>query len=179
MDVKKHGTAGVRDVSDVLLAPGQFPNQPAVYGAKTYISLFCFFPSPRDIVQYPLDFGAGKISIYDQPSFVVDHFRQALFFQLVTISGGSAVLPDNGIVKGVAGLSVPEDGGFPLVGYSYSGNLARFQILFAKDFGKYRDLGSPYFNWVMLYPACFGKLLLKILLGNRFDLSSFIKNNRP
>src|SRR5690554_1451603 len=101
----------------------------------------------------------------------------ALFFKLVAISRSPAVLPDDGIVKRLAGLPVPQDGGFPLVGYPYSSNLVRFYVVFAQRFGEDGDLRGPYFYRVMFHPSGLGEFLLEILLGNGFYFSFFIKNN--
>src|SRR5690554_1540680 len=99
------------------------------------------------------------------------------FLQAVAVGRGSPVLPDDGIVERLTGISVPEYGRFPLVGDPYGSNLTGFQVLFAKCLGNDGDLRSPYFHRVMFHPAWLGKFLFKILLGNGFDLSFFIKNN--
>ena len=47
---------------------------------------------------------------------LADVVLQALAFELFTQGGGTAALPNNGIVDGAAGFLIPHDGGLALIG---------------------------------------------------------------
>ena len=50
---------------------------------------------------------------------------QAVALHLVAEAGGAAVLPDDGVADRLAGLAVPDDGGFALVGDADGGDVLR------------------------------------------------------
>ena len=64
----------------------------------------------------------------------------ALCFELLAESGGAAILPDDGVVDGLAGCAVPDDGGFALVGDADGGNVAWLCVGFGKSFQGDGDL---------------------------------------
>ena len=53
-------------------------------------------------------------------------------FELLAESGGAAILPDDGVVDGLAGGAVPDDGGFALVGDADGGDVAGLHSALAK-----------------------------------------------
>ena len=51
-----------------------------------------------------------------------------LRFELIAKSGGAAILPDNRVVDGLAGCTVPNDGRFALIGDADGTYVARLGV---------------------------------------------------
>src|ERR1039457_68474 len=93
--------------------------------------------------------------------------------------GGAAALPDDGMVDGFAGLAVPDNRGFPLVGNADSGDLGglnprRLQGLLAGFFHR-----APNLIGVMLNPAGLGEILGEFLVGAPHHLARVVKEVSP
>ena len=96
--------------------------------------------------------------------------------QLVTAACRAPVLPDNGVGDGLAGLAVPEQGGFALVGDAYGRHLAASRQLL-QAFTRHRELAGPDLQPVMLNLPGFGKYLAKLFLRQRHNAARVIKQN--
>src|SRR5205823_7731149 len=83
--------------------------------------------------------------------------------------GGAAILPRDGVMERVAGVALPDHGGFPLIGDPDSGNVCGGQSGRAERFGGRVQLGGPDLRGVVLYPARRGKNLAKLLLRQGND----------
>ena len=68
------------------------------------------------MVKDPRHLGAGKVRIEHQAGALPDQALGADFLQFRAARGGAAVLPDDGRINRLAGLAIPDDGGFALVG---------------------------------------------------------------
>src|SRR4029453_11357299 len=71
------------------------------------------------------------------------------------------------VVDRVAGLAIPDDRRFPLIGDADRGNIPRAKVAAAEGFGRDRNLRCPDFAGVVLDPARLRKDLLKLLLADR------------
>ena len=97
--------------------------------------------------------------------------------QGVTVFGGAAVLPDDGVMDGFAGGTVPDNGSFALVGDADSGDVFRLQAGFGQCFGQHRDLRAPDFLGIVLNPAWFGEVLGERLLCDADGLAVTVKDD--
>ena len=102
---------------------GQLPDQPAVYRAKSQFAFFGAGTHPGYFVEQPLQLGARKVGVQDQPGFLLDQFCVALLLERITAARGSPVLPDDGVGDRLAGLAVPQQRGLALVGDADGKNL--------------------------------------------------------
>src|ERR1700754_1844279 len=102
-----------------------------------------------------------------------------LLFQLIAKGGCAAVLPNNGIVNRFAANPVPYNGCFALIGDAYSLQICAVNTHLNGCLCRYTCLACPDFVRVMLNPARLRKYLLKLFLGNRFNLPLMIKNDGP
>ena len=99
-----------------MLAAGQFPDQPGIDGAKEQIARLGPRPNAGHVIQNPGDLGAGEISVQQQSGAVDDFFVVPGRAKLVAGFRRAPILPDDGVIDGVARLAIPNDGRFPLVG---------------------------------------------------------------
>src|SRR5690606_25439063 len=114
----------------------------------------------------PLDLGAGEIGVDDQASGLANVVFHAVTLELIANRRALAALPDDGVVDWPAGDSVPDDGGFALVGGADRGDLLVGNSGLSQRLDEYAALGSPDFHGIVLDPAWLRIDLRKFALGN-------------
>ena len=97
-------------------AAGQLPDHPGVHGAEGDLAVLRPLLEAVDVVEEPLDLRAREVGVDDEAGLVRDHLVVALLGELVADLGPPPVLPDDGVVDGLAGLPVPHHDGLALVG---------------------------------------------------------------
>ena len=144
---------------------GKAPDQESVGGSEGETTLVgqgaCLF----HMVQNPADLGGGKIGIEQQTGSGLNLVIPSGEFQLVTETGRSPILPDDGVVDGFSGFPVPHHGGFPLVGDAETRDGPG---LFPAPFdGLATDTkrGGPDLFRIVLHPTQVRENLPKLLLG--------------
>ena len=177
VDIKKHGTGGIGIVGHMDSAAGEFPNQPGFHGAEQQLAFFCLFSGTGDIFQKPANLGAGEIGIDDQTGFAADGIHQSFSLQCIAIRSSPAALPYDGVVNRSAGIFIPDDGGFPLVGDANSRNVGSFHTGVAHCLLGNFQLGGKNLVRIVLHPTGLGENLGKFLLGNAADVTCFVKEN--
>ncbi len=105
-----------------LSSARQPPDQERVDGAEAKFALCRPRPRALDVGKHPGELRTGEIGIEQQAGLSGEDLLQPLALQLGAIGSGAAVLPDDGIVDRLAGIALPNDNGFALVGDSDSGN---------------------------------------------------------
>ena len=177
VDVEQHGAGGVGIVRHMGFAAGELPDEPGLHGAEQQLAPLRPRPDARHILQNPAQLGAGKIGVDDQTGLAPEFLHQSFFLQLVAIRTGAAALPDDGAAHRLAGFSVPDDGGLPLVGDADGGNVGggRPDVRHSPLGDLY--LGRPDLVGVMLHPAGLGEILGKFLLGDGTHFPLLVKKN--
>ena len=177
MDIKEHRAACVGVIRDVDPAAGELPDEPGIDRAEEELS-GCR-PSARagDVVQEPLDLGAGEVGVGDEAGLGPDLVGMSVRHQLVDDVGGAAALPDDGIVDGLAGLLVPDDGGLALVGDADGGDILRAHVELCHGSVGHLVGGVPDLFGVMLHPAGLGENLPELLVHDRTDIAGFVKED--
>ena len=154
MNVVEQCARGVARVGHVhRIAAGHFPKQPRVDGAKEQFAGFGAFANAGHVVEDPRDFRRGEISVEQQAGAFSNFLFMTGGAKVVAGFRGAAVLPDDGVVNGLASLAIPNDGGFPLIRDAERRNVARFDASAAESFHRNADLGGPDFLRVLLDPA--------------------------
>ena len=97
--------------------------------------------------------------------------------QLYTGGLGPAVLPDDGMVNGLAGLAVPYDSGFTLVGDAYSLHLGRSDAGLGQRLARRGELDAPDFQGIVLHPARLGVDLGQFLLRHRHGVATGVEHD--
>ena len=177
VNIKEEGAAGVADISDVQFAAGKIPDEPGIDGAEGELAGFGQIASAGDVIEEPLDFRSGEIGIENEAGFFLEFFGEVAGFEVVAGLGGAAVLPDNGVVDGLAGFAIPDDGGFALVGDADAGDVGKLEAGLGERFGDDTGLGGPDFIGVVLDPAGLREMLGKLALSSAPNRAVAIENN--
>ena len=144
---------------------GEAPEEEGIDGAKGQLAALGPCPGPRHLVQQPGDLGPGEVGVQQQARALAHQVFGARGAQLLAERCRPAVLPDDRPVDRLAGLAVPDDRGFALVGDADGGDIAhRFAGVFdgaAAD----RQGVLPDVLDVVLDPAGVWEMLGQFLLG--------------
>jgi hypothetical protein len=177
LDVEQHGAGGVGIVGDVHLAAGEVPDQPGVDVAEQQFALLGPLPGAFDVVEDPLDLGAGEVGVHHQAGVLLDVALESPRLQVVADGGRAPALPDDGVVDRLAGGLVPDDGGFPLVGDADGGHFLGADAHGLKNLAGHAHLAAPDFHGVMLDPAGLGVDLGEFLLGHADALARLVEQD--
>ena len=177
MNIEEQGARGVGVVGDVNLAAGEFPDQPAINGAEQQLAFACALSAAFDVIENPLELGAGEVGVGDQPCRFLDVVFQSVTLELLTDFGAAAALPDNRVVDRAAGFFFPYDGGFPLIGDADGRNLIMMQISLGECLGHARGLGGEDFHGVMFDPSRLRVMLDELALRGTDHVGIAVENN--
>ncbi len=136
--------------------------------------------SPRavHVVQQPGHFRAAEIGVQQKPRAFGHHGLMPLGLEPLAQCGGAPVLPDNRVMDGLAGLAVPDQRGFPLIGDADPGDL------FGLDPGllHHRAAGAgrrgPKVRRIMFDPARGRVMLGKLFLRHGCHAQVTVKQDR-
>ena len=154
MNIKKHGTRRIRIISQMLPAFGQFPNQPGINSSHQQIAFFCQFTCIFHVIQYPLSTTGRKIRIDKQSGLSLYQFAVSLIFQFFANSRSPLALPYHGMINGLAGMSVPNNHRFALIGDGkrIRNILSIHFFLFKQTMYRFYGIFIDFFG-IMLYPS--------------------------
>ncbi|MNS91052.1 hypothetical protein D3C72_1251260 [compost metagenome] len=178
MDVEEHGARGVGVVGDVHLAAGKFPDQPAVDGAEQQLTVARALAAAFDVVEDPLELGAGEVRVGDQAGGVADVLLVAIALELLADLGAASALPDDGVVDRAAGVLVPDHGGFALVGDADGCYLVVVQAGLCQGLDHHGALGREDFHRIVFDPAGLRVMLCELPLGGADHVRVAVENDR-
>ena len=152
------------------LTTGQFPDQPGIDRAtKQSVDIGYFH-----VLQNPIDFGSTEVGIQRQTGLGADQLR--VLDQRLAAFSRSPALPDDGVIDGVSGFAIPDDGGFTLIGNPNGVDWAR---RFGQGGGDGVDDRLPNVFGIMFDPAGLRVVLFEFAIGIGDDLSGGIIDDRP
>ena len=170
LQVHQQGTRSIGDVCDMRStthAACQVPDDPGIHIAKDGVTARGSFSRAWNVVENPVDFRAGKIGGEGQADFIAEAILAAFFGQFVAEGIGAGILPDDGIVKGLACVAIPNHGRFTLVGDADGGNIGGQEGGFGKRRLQHFLRAFPDFKRIMFDPAGLGKELADVLFDQR------------
>src|SRR5438105_814497 len=153
MDIEEHRSARVRGVGYMCGAARKIPDEPRIDGAEGELTARSSRTRPWNMIEQPLELGAGEVSVDDEPRLGRDERRVPRFTQRVAIGRGAPVLPDNRVRDGLAGRAFPEKRGLTLVGDAEGRDIADSNAGLAQHLGHYAGLRRPDLHWIVLDPA--------------------------
>jgi hypothetical protein len=168
MDVHEQGTAGVCNVGDMRSAARtarEPPDDPGFDRSEQGIAFFYPLARRLAVVEYPSQFGAGKISGQGKPCLLPEPVLSPVFCQSVAQFVCAGILPDNGVHVGLACLFVPYQCGFPLVCNADGFDVRALKAGFGKGATDHVSRVFPDFRGIVLHPARLREYLLVFLLG--------------
>ena len=164
MQVEKHRAPRVGGVRHMRMPLHQMPRQEAIDGAKAQLAPARAIAHIQR-VQQPLQLGAGKIGVGHQAGLFADHFGMAVPDQLFHIGRRATALPHNGVMQPRAGFTIPQHGGFALIGNADGRNFSRVDAGIAHRGTQRFNLRGQDIAWIMLHPAGIGIVLRELLRG--------------
>lgn len=158
-------------------AAGEIPDQPGIHGAERDLAPLGPFAQPGDVLQQPGRLGAGEVTGQRQAGGGAEPVLPVRTAELVAESGGTGVLPDDGVVDGDPGGPVPEHGRLALVGDAEPGKLVRPQP--GPVQGAYHDglHGGPDLGGVVFHPARAGEYLPVLALVDGDDGTVLVEDD--
>src|SRR5579859_6566654 len=105
------------------LAATQPPDEIGVHVAEEQLAAIRPVAQAGDVVEHPLDFSAGEVGVNHQAGLFANPRLPALCLEIVTDTGGAAVLPDDGVHHRAACLALPDDSSLALVGNADGGDI--------------------------------------------------------
>ncbi len=158
------------------MAPGEVPHEPAVHGSEQQVTLLGSLPQPGSAVEQPAHFRSGEIRGERQAAPVAEAVLAKLGTELAAERVGARVLPDDGVVHGLAGMRVPHHGGLTLVGDTNGNQVAHVETSGFEGAMHDFDHVAQDLAWVVLDPPRPWKYLLVLLLAQRDDPSLQVEN---
>ena len=178
VDVVEHGAGGVGGVGHVRMPGAETIGQKAVHRAKAQFALFGAGARIRHRVQQPLQFGAGKVGVGDQPRAVAHDVAQPIALESLDERRGAAALPDDGVVEGLLRLALPQKRGLALAGDAHGRDVLEGHAAFFHRRARGVHLALQYVLRAVFHPAGLGVELGKFdaVRGHRRAL--FVKKHR-
>src|ERR1700683_4586222 len=155
----------------------EVPDEPRIDGAEKELALFGASAGFGNVFEHPGDFGGGEIRIEQEAGLLPDGLLHAFVAQAFAEGRGAAILPDDGVANRLAGLAIPDDGGFALVGGAKGCDVARADARFAENFDSSRKLRSENVERIVLNPAGCWKNLREFVLRDAGDGAARIEED--
>src|SRR6185503_10647358 len=111
----------------------------------------------------------GKVGVDNQAGAFADEVFVAVALEAIAVVWRAAILPDDRVVDGNSGLTIPHDRRLSLVGDADGGNVSRAQVRAPERLCCDRDLRRPDLAGIMLNPARTRKHLWKLPLADADD----------
>jgi hypothetical protein len=176
-DIEKQRARSVGVIRDMRFAAGKVPHQPRINCSEGQFALVGTVAGTFHIVEYPLHLGAREIGIDHKACALGDVLLQALFLQFIADGGRSAVLPNNGVVDGLARGTVPHHGRFALIGDADGGNVLGAHLVLVQHLAGHFQLAVPYLHRVVFHPSRLWKILVEFLLCRGNGVAVLVKKD--
>ena len=160
------------------LAAGEIPDEPAIDCAEGQFTLIGACACTFHVLKNPCNLCAGEIRINEQASLLADHIFSVVVGKLFAKRCTAAVLPDDGVVHRLTGLSIPDDGGLALICDADGDDIARTDAGLSKHLDSSSKLRSKDVEGVVLDPADTRINLLEFMLGYANDVAVVSEENR-
>src|SRR4029450_13347356 len=160
-------------------ASGKPVDQPAVDRSKCKLAAAGARTRARHIVECPRHFRSRKVGVSDKNGLSTNYSLKTVLLQPVADWGGSAALPDNGIVNRQTGAAVPDDGRLALIGDADCSDPAGFYSAAFEGGSSAFKLRLPDRFRVVLDPARLREDLQELPLSDLNNLTFAIKDDRP
>ena len=127
------------------------PHEPAIDGSESQLALFGTPARAANMVQYPTDFRSREIRVDQQTRLAPYLLLGAAPLQVTAGVGRSAILPDDGVIDRLAGVSIPDENRLALVGdadggYVLRANAGLFEQLSHRPQLRTQDVGRVLFD---------------------------------
>jgi hypothetical protein len=178
VDVEQQRARGIAVVGHMRLAAAEVPHQPAVDGAEQQLATLGALLRTFHVVEDPAHLGRGEIGVDQQAGPLADQCLMPVGLQPLADGVALPRLPDDGVVDRLAGGTVPDHGGFALVGDAQRGDMARVDLPAAEQFGQRGIDAGEDLARVMLDPAGLREDLRELALRAADDVAGTVEQDR-
>jgi hypothetical protein len=133
-----------------------FQMEPGVDVAEKDFTVPRHFVGVRDVVENPADLAGGKVGVDNQAGFAFHDRALRGAGEFFAEIGGAAAFPDDSWRYGHAGFTIPDDGGFALVGDATGGYAGWLRARFGEGSTAGGQLSFPDGKSILLDPAGMG-----------------------
>jgi hypothetical protein len=165
VDVEEQRARGVGDVGDVGAVAGELPDEPGVDRAERELAARRALARAGNLVEQPRELGAAEIRVDHEPGALADQAFRADLAQVLAQPGGAPVLPHDRVRDRLAGLPVPDDGRFALVGDAYCQKIFCRNATLSERVARHIALRLEDLARVVLDPARLRKDLAELALA--------------
>ena len=116
VNIINHGATSIGSIGNMSGFSSKIPYQPTINCSEGQLPFSSTISQFMVLIQNPFDLGSRKISIDHQTCFLGENIRLTLSSKLLTYIGRPAILPHNSIINGNSCRSIPNNGGFSLIG---------------------------------------------------------------
>src|SRR5688572_21701906 len=162
----------------MYFAASQVPDNPCVDIAKQEFTIFGFGARLWEVIQDPFDLWAGEICGERQACLRSKSILFSILCQFIDDRIRTRILPDDGIVNGLASIFIPDDSCLALICNADGNNISRLKSVHFQRTLNHLLSPQPNFQWIMFHPARLGINLPMFLLVNRNDISSMIEDDK-
>ena len=110
------------------LAACKVPNEPCLDCSEKKLAVLGSLSCTLDIIKDPLYFCSRKISVNKKSGVLTDIIAESLLLELFAKLGGTAALPNDGIVYRLTRLLIPYNCCLTLICYTYSRDFLNIKI---------------------------------------------------
>ena len=178
VDIEQQRPRSIGCIGRMNAAAGQAPQQKTVDRSEGQLAGFRPRPRALDMLQDPGHLGAGKIRVEPEPGAGADRRLEPLVLEPLAILRGAPVLPHDGVVHRRAGLPVPDNGRFALIGQTDCQDIAGRGARLVERRARHRDHRRPDRLGIVLHPTRPGIELGEFLLLAGHDIGIAIVDNR-
>ena len=90
-------------------AAGEIPNEPRIDVAEQQFAALGTLSCTLDVIEDPLDLGAGKICVDEKSRLITNIIAESLGYESIADGRSSSALPDYGVIHRFARFFIPND----------------------------------------------------------------------
>ena len=166
----------VGDMTPSVRATGEIPGDPGVDGPEGELPAFGCLPQ-IEVIEQMSCLGAGEVGGQGKTGPRPESVGALIAGELVAQLGSAGVLPDDGVVNGLAGPPVPYHRRLPLVGETHRRQVRCPQAGPGESAFDHRCRLRPDLHRVVLDPSGLGKDLAMLSLIDRDDRSVVVEDH--
>ena len=154
------------------------PGKKGIDVAEEKVAGLGLFARFGDVIEQPADFEGAEIGGERESGLRAEAVGSPVAGEFGDRFGDPHILPDESVGHGFAGVAIPQDGGFALVGDSDGGQAGGLEAALRHGFRDDCARAEPDLVRVVLHPSGLRIDLLVLFLGAGDDASATVENQK-
>jgi hypothetical protein len=182
LEVHEQGARRVGDIGGVhaaLGAAGEVPENPGVGRAEQQVAGIRLLAGALDVLEDPDDLGSREVGGERESDLGLEPLDASVGRETVDDVLRAGVLPDDGVVDGLAGVLVPHHRGLALVGDAHRLDVVTGDVGLRQRLSDDLARVAPDLLGVVLDPARLRQDLVVLHLSRRDDPALVVEDDRP